>query len=90
MRRKIAKRWRKEILRRGAVIVREGIVFSPGERKAMGIPKGQQGYAVVVRFNGWTYHVADSHDALGAYKLFMECLDMEADDAGNVHKVPGR
>ena len=80
MRRKIAKRWRKEALRRGFVIIKEGIVIKPGERKALGLPRNHQGYKMVARFNGWTYCVADPYDALGAYKLLLECLDMEVGD----------
>lgn len=46
MRKKIAMRWRREALRRGAVITSEKWVFDKKELRERGLQKSDNGYAV--------------------------------------------
>lgn len=68
MRRKIAKRWRKKALRMGAVILKEGFVFSKKDLRTMGLKSSDNGFAVKMLYNGQQYMVA-ANTELEAYKL---------------------
>lgn len=79
MRKKIAMRWRREALRRGAVITSEKWVFNKKELREEGLRKSDNGYAVKAKYNGHTYNVADD-DMLKAYKLLNWCMDVEDEE----------
>lgn len=67
MRRKIAKRKRREILRKGGEIVREEWLRAhTGRRK-------DDGFAVEVNYLGWNCFSADE-DELSAYGGILECF----------------
>lgn len=79
MRKKIAMRWRRQALRRGAVITSEKWVFSKQELRERGLQKSDNGYAVKAKYNGFVYNVADD-DMLKAYKLLIWCMDVSDED----------
>ena len=67
MRRKIAKRKRKEILQKGAEIVSEYWVREPeGKRKDCC-------FVVEINYCGWNIHAPEC-DELAAYKAALECF----------------
>ena len=72
MRKRFSKHLRKEILRLGWDIISEGTLVKSGERKIYKIPKHKQGYEVIAKYEGWTYHVAHEYDALGAYRYLLK------------------
>lgn len=72
MRRRFAKQLRKEVLRRGWDIISEGTLIKSSERKLYKIPKHRQGYEIVAKYAGWTYHIAHEYDALGAYRFLLK------------------
>lgn len=74
MRRKIAKRVRREILRRGVTIAREGWIYPDGSRS-----RKDRGFVVVVECNGWKIHSVDD-DELGAYKMALDCVKYDCDE----------
>lgn len=76
MRRKIAKRWRKRALRMGAVILKEGFVFSKKELRMQGLKPSDNGFAIEMIFNGCKYSIADNTE-LDAYKLMVWVLKDE-------------
>lgn len=76
MRRKIAKRWRKKALRMGAVILKEGFVFSKKELRMHGLKPSDNGFAIEMIFNGYKYSIADDTE-LDAYKLMVWVLEDE-------------
>ena len=67
MRRKIARRKRKEILKKGAEIVSEYWVTEPDWKRK------DRGFVVVVNYCGWNIH-APGYDELAAYKSALECF----------------
>ena len=91
MRKKIAMRWRRECLRRGAEILEEKPVFSKVELFEENLKQRDNAYKVKARYRGNIYDVADD-DMLKAYKLLVWCMDIEdeehADEEG-VHTVGG-
>lgn len=83
MRKKIAMRWRREALRRGAVITSEKWVFNKQELREKGLQKNDNGYAVKVKYKSFVYNVADD-DMLKAYKLLIWCMDVADEDDKNL------
>ena len=91
MRKKIAMRWRRNVLRRGAKIIEEGAVFSKRELQEEGLTKRDNAYHVKVKYKRNTYNVADD-DMLKAYKLLSWCMDVEDEeeqDPEGVHTIGG-
>ena len=91
MRRKIAMRWRRQVLRRGAEILSEGMVFSKHELRENGYVRKDNGYQVKARYKRNTYSVADDY-ILKCYKLLSWCMDVEDEeeaDPEGVHTVGG-
>lgn len=76
MRKKIAKRWRREAMRRGAIILREGPILTKQELAEENISKRHRGFCVVAKYHGWEHHVVGL-DALDAYRIFVQELDDE-------------
>ena len=82
MRRKIAKRLRREILRLGATIKEEGwISDEDGEyvgktKLPVGIPSTERCFAVKVECNGWKIFSADD-DELGVYRVVLDCVKQD-------------
>ena len=70
MRRKIAKRLRREILGLGGVIEKEEKL---GER---GAPSKDRGYSAKIKYNGWSIG-AVGKDELEAYRLGLECMKID-------------
>lgn len=79
MRRKIAKRWRKKVLRMGAVILKENFLFSKKELRMMGLKPSDNGFAIEITFNGHSYLITDNTE-LDAYKLMVWVLEDEVLD----------
>lgn len=91
MRKKIAMRWRRASLRRGAKILKEGPVFSRRELFEEGLKKSDNAFAVKAKYKRNVYSVADD-DMLKAYKLLSWCMDVEDEeevDADGVHTIGG-
>lgn len=91
MRKKIAMRWRRQVLRRGAVILEERPVFTKRELLEEGLQKRDNAYKVRAKYKRNTYDVADD-DMLKAYKLLSWCMDVEDEeetDPEGVHTVGG-
>lgn len=76
MRKKIAKRWRREAMRRGAIILREGPILTKQELAEEHLGKKHRGFYFVAKYRGWEHHVA-GRDALDAYRIFVQELDDE-------------
>lgn len=74
MRKKIAMRWRREALRRGAVITDEKPVFNKQELKENGLRKKDAGFSFKAEYKGYKWMIAGD-DALAAYKLFVQAMD---------------
>lgn len=91
MRKKIAMRWRREVLRRGAEIRSEGMVFNKAELREQGFKRRDNGYQIKARYKRNTYSVADD-DMLKAYKLLSWCMDVEDEeekDKEGIHTIGG-
>lgn len=91
MRKKIAMRWRRQVLRRGAVILEEGPVFKKKELIEQGLAKKENAYMIHVRYKRNKYNVADD-DMLKAYKLLSWCMDVEDEeeaDPEGIHTIGG-
>ena len=91
MRKKIAMRWRRRVLRRGAEIQSEGLVFNRKELHEEGLTKCDNAYRIKAKYKRNTYDVADD-DMLKAYKLLSWCMDVEDEeeaDEENVHTIGG-
>ena len=86
MRKKIAMRWRRQVLRRGAVILDEGLVFSKRELFEEGLQKRDNAYKVCAKYKRNTYDVADD-DMLKAYKLLSWCMDVEDEEENDPEGV---
>ena len=74
MRKKFAKRWRREAIRRGAIIVREGPILTKQELAENHLAKRHRGFSFVAKYRGWEHHVV-GQDALDAYRIFVQELD---------------
>lgn len=91
MRKKIAMRWRRSCLSRGAEIIEEKPVFSKRELFKEGLEKRDNAYGIRARYKDNIYSVADD-DMLKAYKLLSWCMDTadeEDDDPDGVHTIGG-
>lgn len=74
MRAKIAKRLRRDALREGAVIIREGMVFNKQEMRDYNIRRKSNGYSVTAKYRGWEIH-ACGDDMLDAYRSLLWMMD---------------
>lgn len=91
MRKKIAMRWRRLCLRRGAEITSEGMVFSKKTLKESGWNRKDNGYQIKATYKRNKYSVADD-DMLKAYKMLSWCMDVEDEeevDPEGVHTIGG-
>ena len=76
MRKKIAMRWRREALRRGAIITNEKPVFTKKELREYGLRKKDNGFKFDVFYKGYHWMIC-ADDMLTAYKMFFEEMDYE-------------
>lgn len=76
MRAKIAKKLRRDALREGAVIVREGMVFNKQEMRKYNFPRKSNGYSVTAEYNDFKLH-ACGDDILDAYRNLLWMMDDE-------------
>ena len=74
--------WRREALRRGAVITDEKPVFNKQELKENGLRKKDAGFSFKAEYKGYKWMIAGD-DALAAYKLFVQAID----DAEEMHWI---
>lgn len=91
MRKKFAMRWRRQVLRRGAEIQSEGMVFSKVELLENCLTKSDNAYQIKAKYKRSVYSVADD-DMLKAYKLLSWCMDVEDEeeaDEDGVHTIGG-
>lgn len=91
MRKKIAMRWRRACLRRGAEILEEKLVFSKAELFEENLKKRDNAYKIRAKYKRNTYDVADD-DMLKAYKLLSWCMDVEDEeraDPDGIHTIGG-
>ena len=91
MRKKIAMRWRRACLRRGAKILDEKLVFSKVELFEENLKQRDNAYKIKAKYKDNTYNVADD-DVLKAYKLLSWCMDVadeEQTDEDCVHTIGG-
>lgn len=75
MRHKIAKRCRREILRRGATILKEGWVYGDSGLK----DRKDRGFEVDLEYNGWKIYSLDDNE-LWAYKMALDCVKHDCDE----------
>lgn len=69
MRKKIAMRWRRQVLRRGAVILEERPVFTKRELFEEGLQKRDNAYKVRAKYKHNTYDVADDDSKTPVYTI---------------------
>lgn len=74
MRKRFARHLRKEILRKGVKIIKEGYVLNQSELRYYETRKHKRGYEVNAELNGWQYYIAHPYDALGAYRFLLEAI----------------
>ena len=67
------------MLRRGAEIQSEGLVFSREELREEGLTKSDNAYQIKAKYKRNVYSVADD-DMLKAYKLLSWCMDVEDEE----------
>ena len=79
MRRRIAKRKRRECLRNGAIII--------SEQWNKDLEYGYKWYNVHLFFNGWDIH-APGKDELDAYQGALFCVLSSIDEPGNAVYIP--
>ena len=80
MQKKIARKLRKDALRRGADLSGEKYVFSQKELRERGLKRGDNGYCLVLRYKGEVIHVA-SDTMLWCYRAAIETMD-DIDELG--------
>ena len=71
MRRKFAKRWRREALRRGAKLYNEGRILTKHEAIAYGSPRG---FSFDAKYNGHMICII-ARDELDAYRMLVQDID---------------
>ena len=76
MRKRIAMRWRREALRRGAILSNEKMVFSKKELRENNLKRKHNGFSFCAEYNGWNWMIC-ADDMLAAYKMFIEEIDYE-------------
>lgn len=79
MRAKIAMRLRRDALRRGAVVQREGMIFSKTELVEQGFRRKHNGYGVKAKYRGWSIR-ACGDDILEAYHNLIWVMDSTTED----------
>lgn len=77
MRKKFAKRWRREALCRGALISREGRILTKQEIADNHLKKRDAGFGIVAKCDGESYYIA-GYDALDAYRLLAKMLEEDS------------
>lgn len=76
MRKKIAMRIRRDLLRKGVIISNEKPVFSKQELRENGLSKKDRGFGFVAEYRGWKWVIC-ADDRLAAYRLFIEVMNDE-------------
>lgn len=76
MRKKIAMRWRRKALRRGAEIKKERILLAKKHMVLIDRPRKYNGFTIEGSYKGHKFSLI-SDDALDAYKLLCWHLDLE-------------
>ena len=79
MRKKFAMKLRREVLRRGAEIQSEGLVFSKKELREQNLKRSDNGYSVKALYEGFKLNVADD-DMLKTYRFLLWCMDAICED----------
>lgn len=74
MQKKIARKLRKDALRRGAILSGEKYVLSKRELRRRGLKPSDNGYCLVLRYKGEVIHVADN-TMLWCYRLVLDIMD---------------
>lgn len=74
MRAKIAKKLRRDALRKGAVIIQEGMTFTKQEMRKYNYTRKDNGYVVSVVYKNWKIHSC-GHDMLDAYHSLLWMMD---------------
>lgn len=74
MRKKIARKLRKDALRRGAVLSDERPCMTLKELRANGLTKSDAGFGLVVDYRGERIHCAFNSE-LECYRVLMDILD---------------
>lgn len=74
MRAKIAKKLRRDALRKGAVIIQEGMTFTKQEMRKYNYTRKDNGYAVSVVYKNWKIHSC-GRDMLDAYRSLLWMID---------------
>lgn len=74
MRAKIAKRLRRDALRKGVTIKREGMVFNKQELRKNNFLRKHNGYSITAVYRGWYIH-ACCNDVLAAYRSLLRMID---------------
>ena len=80
MRKKIARKLRKDALRRGAVLLNEKPCMSLKELRANGLTKSDAGFGLIVDYNGERIHCAFNSE-LECYRILLDILDVIDEDA---------
>lgn len=86
MRAKIAKKLRRDALRRGAVITREGMTFTKRELRKYKFTRKDNGYSVTVEYEDFKIH-ACGRDMLDAYRSLLWMMDDDGFYETNKGKV---
>ena len=76
MKKKIAMRWRRKALRKGAIFSNEHLVFSKAELRDNNLKNKHNGFGFTAEYNGWKWCICDE-DMLSAYKFFALMMDDE-------------
>lgn len=74
MRAKIAKKLRRDALRKGAVIIREGMTFTKQELRKHSYTRKDNGYTISVEYRNWKLHSC-GRDMLDAYRSLTWMMD---------------
>lgn len=74
MRAKIAKKLRRNALRKGAVIISEGMAFAKQELRKYNYTRKDNGYVVSVEYRNWKLHSC-GRDMLDAYRSLLWMMD---------------
>lgn len=80
MRKKIARKLRKDALRRGAVLLDEKPCMSLKELRANGLTKSDAGFGLIVDYKGERIHCAFNSE-LECYRILLDVLDVIDEDA---------
>jgi hypothetical protein len=77
LRRKFAKRWRREALRRGVELTNERYSLNKHEAEMYRSPRG---FCVDAKYNGWTI-CCIGRDELEAYRMLVQEIDYDGPGA---------